>query len=92
MKKFFLKIFGNKKPAAGFNFADVKSVLIRPVGTGIGDGIILTAVFKQLKQAYPDIKTGVFVLMLKIPRPFNTALYKCLLPKLILLLPICIFI
>lgn len=67
MKKFFIKIFGNKKPAAGFNFADVKSVLIRPVGTGIGDGIILTAVFKQLKQAYPDIKTGVFAVKRNLP-------------------------
>lgn len=62
MKKIFLKIFGRKDKNKSFDFTTVKSVLIRPLGTGLGDGIILTAVFKQLKQAYPDIKTGVLAI------------------------------
>ena len=62
MKKIFLKIFGRKQKKDFLDFTTVKSVLIRPLGTGLGDGIILTAVFKQLKHGYPNIKTGVFAI------------------------------
>ena len=62
LKKLLLKLLANKKTAAGFDFKQIKSVLIRPIGSGLGDAILLTAVFKQLKQAYPDIKTGVLAI------------------------------
>lgn len=61
-KKILLKLLANKTPLAGFNFKQIKSVLIRPIGYGLGDGILLTAILKQLKQAYPDIKTGVLAI------------------------------
>jgi len=61
-KKILLKLLANKKTCPSFDFATIKSVLIRPIGYGLGDGILLTAVLKQLKQAYPDIKTGVLAI------------------------------
>lgn len=59
MKAIISKIFARKKKFEDFDFSSIKSVLIRPIGTGLGDAIILTAVLKQLKEAYPNIKTGV---------------------------------
>ncbi|MDR1124241.1 MAG: hypothetical protein LBL61_06650 [Elusimicrobiota bacterium] len=60
MKKFLLKIFANKKIRKEFDIKKVKSALIRPIGTGIGDAVVLTAVFAKLKIALPNVKTGVF--------------------------------
>lgn len=59
MKKLLLKICANKKQNTTFDFSKVNSVLIRPIGAGIGDAVVLTAVLKQLKNAYPTIKIGV---------------------------------
>lgn len=61
MKKLLLKLFADKKRKAVFNPNGLKSVLIRPVGNAIGDAITMTAILKQLKTAFPSIKTGVFV-------------------------------
>lgn len=61
MKKLLLKLFADKKGKAVFNPKGLKSVLIRPVGDAIGDAITLTAILKQLKTAFPGVKTGVFV-------------------------------
>ena len=66
-KKILLKLLANKKPLTDFNFKQIKSVLIRPIGYGLGDAILLTAVLKQLKQAYPDIRTGVFAINRNAP-------------------------
>lgn len=59
MKKFIPKIFSRRKDDSGLDFSNIKSVLIRPIGAGVGDAVILTAVLKQLKEAYPHIQTGV---------------------------------
>lgn len=61
MKKLLLKLFADKKIKAVFNPKGLKSVLIRPVGDAIGDAITLTAILKQLKTAFPGVKTGIFV-------------------------------
>lgn len=59
MKDIITKIFARKKKSENLDFSSIKSVLIRPIGTGLGDAVVLTAVLKQLKEAYPNIKTGV---------------------------------
>ena len=59
MKDIITKIFARKKKSENLDFSSVKSVLIRPIGAGLGDAVVLTAVLKQLKEAYPHIQTGV---------------------------------
>ncbi len=60
-KRLTVKLFGRRKPKKDFDFSNVSSVLIRPIGYGLGDGIILTSALRSLKTAYPNIKIGVFV-------------------------------
>ena len=59
MKNLICKIFGRKVKDTNINWGEINSVLIRPLGTGIGDGVVLSAVITQLKQAYPNCKIGV---------------------------------
>lgn len=61
MKKLLLKLFAAKKTKAEFNPQTIKSILLRPIGDAIGDAVTMTYVLKQLKTAFPGVKTGVFV-------------------------------
>ncbi len=61
MKKLIAKIFGRCPPKEKTpNWKAVSSVLIRPIGTGIGDAVVLSAVIGQIKKAYPACRVGVF--------------------------------
>lgn len=60
MKKLIAKIFGRCHKEKTPNWKDVSSVLIRPIGTGIGDAVVLSAVITQIKNAYPACRVGVF--------------------------------
>lgn len=59
MKKIFAKLFAHTPKAKNLEWKNVQSVLIRPIGAGLGDAVVLSAVFSQLKKAYPTIKLGV---------------------------------
>lgn len=43
------------------DFNQLKSVLIRPIGDAVGDAVAHCAHLRQLKQAFPHIRTGCFV-------------------------------
>lgn len=59
LKKIFAKIFASKCPDGKIDFSNLKSILINPIGTGIGDAIVLTGALGQLRKAYPSAKIGV---------------------------------
>lgn len=61
MLKKLLAAICKKKAKSNYDFSNVSSALFRPVGTAIGDAVICTAAFKQLKTAFPSIKIGVIV-------------------------------
>lgn len=60
MKKLIAKIFGRCPEEKMLNWKNISSVLIRPIGTGIGDAVVLSAVIRQIKQAYSTCRVGVF--------------------------------
>ena len=60
-KKIIIYLFGQKKSSIGFNFKNIKSILIQPLGDAVGDAIINLAYAKQLKIIYPNIQLGVLV-------------------------------
>lgn len=60
MKNLICKIFGRKKQTKiNIDWKNIQSILIRPIGTGIGDAVVLSSVIGQLKQTYPNCKIGV---------------------------------
>ncbi len=60
MKNLICKIFGRKKQIkTNLDWNNITHILIRPIGTGIGDAVVLSAVISQLKQTYPNCKIGV---------------------------------
>jgi len=59
MKKLFAKLFAHTPSAKKIDWKNIRSVLIRPIGTGLGDSVVLSAAFKQLKKAYPNCKLGI---------------------------------
>ena len=61
MKKLICKIFGRKPKTKNIDWQNISSVLIRPIGTGIGDAVVMSAVIGQLRAAYPSCKIGVLV-------------------------------
>ena len=61
MKSLICKIFGRKPKTKNIDWKNISSVLIRPIGTGIGDAVVMSAVIGQLKQAYPLCKIGVLI-------------------------------
>ena len=44
-----------------FDFKDIKSILLRPLGNAIGDATVHTAHLYQLKEVFPNAKLGVIV-------------------------------
>lgn len=60
MLKRAFAFFCNRKPKSDYNFDNISSALFRPYRL-MGDAVILTAAFAQLKDAYPHIKIGVIV-------------------------------
>lgn len=61
MKPLVIKLFGTKKKKNTFDFAQVKSVLLKPIGDAIGDAVVHIAHLTQIKQALPNVKTAVLV-------------------------------
>ena len=61
MKSLFVKLFARPYTPVPVDWEQVSSVLIRPIGTGLGDAVVLSAVCLQLKKAYPACKIGVLV-------------------------------
>ena len=61
MKTLICKIFGRKPKTKNIDWKNISSVLIRPIGTGVGDSVVLSATIGQLRQAYPSCKIGVLV-------------------------------
>lgn len=59
MKKLFAKWFAHTPSAENIDWKNIRSVLIRPIGAGLGDSVVLSAVFAQLKKAYPSCRLGV---------------------------------
>lgn len=70
LKKLFAKIFASKPPHGKIDFTDVQSILVSPIGSAVGDAIVLTAVLGQLRATYPHAKIGV------ISHPRNEAVFK----------------
>ncbi len=60
-KQFIIRFFGQKKPCLNFDFLNICSILIRPLGDAVGDAIINLAYAKQLKTIYPNLYLGVLV-------------------------------
>ena len=58
-KKPIAKFFGTRKSNLSVDWENVHSVLIRPIGTGLGDAVVLSAVCKQLKNRFPQCRIGV---------------------------------
>lgn len=61
MFKKLLTVICRKKAKSNYDFSNISSALFRPLGTALGDAIVITAAFKQLKTAFPSIKIGVIV-------------------------------
>lgn len=59
-KKLILALFGHKKANLNFDFNQIESILIRPVGDAIGDACAHAAYAAQIKKIYPNCKVGVF--------------------------------
>lgn len=59
MKKLIVNFFAHTPKAEHLDWKNIQSMLIRPLGTGLGDSVVLSTVFKQLKQAYPSCRLGV---------------------------------
>ncbi len=60
-KKLVIHLFGKKQINQNFNFNDVKSILIRPLGDAVGDAIACVGHVQQLKNIYPDSRIGILV-------------------------------
>ncbi|UOO82531.1 glycosyltransferase family 9 protein [Uruburuella testudinis] len=60
-KKLVIRYFGHKKICHDFDFRNVKSILIRPVGDAVGDAVAHIAYIRQLKAIYPGVRIGVIV-------------------------------
>lgn len=60
LKKLICLLFGQKN-ATPIRIEDVTSILLKPIGTAIGDSIVHLAHLRQLKMAFPHIKIGVLV-------------------------------
>ena len=58
IKAYLLRFFTSKKKARNFDIRNVKKVLFFRYDR-IGDMVITTPVFRELKQAYPDIEITV---------------------------------
>ena len=59
LKQLFAKIFASNRPSGKIDFTNLESILINPIGTGIGDAIVLTCAIRQLRNTYPTAKIGV---------------------------------
>ena len=59
MKKLFAKLFARTPKAKNLDWRNIQSVLVRPIGSGLGDAIVLSSAFAQLKKTYPNCKLGV---------------------------------
>ena len=70
MKSLIAKLFGHKKKKLPIDLNQCQSVLLKPIGTAVGDTIVHLAHLRQLKKAFPHIKIGVLV------TPRCEALYK----------------
>ena len=60
-KALIVRLFGHKKSCPDFDFHNVRSVLIQPLGTAVGDAVINTAYAAQIKKMYPQAHIGIFV-------------------------------
>lgn len=60
MKHLIAIIFGQKKRKT-IDISNINSILLKPIGTAVGDTIVHLAHIKQLKMAFPNIKIGVLV-------------------------------
>lgn len=59
-KKIIVALFGHKKnQVMNFDFSQIKSILIRPIGHAIGDACAHSAYAAQIKAVYPNCKVGV---------------------------------
>ncbi|STZ77450.1 glycosyltransferase family 9 protein [Bergeriella denitrificans] len=58
-KKCLIRLCGQKQPHQQFNFNNVSSVLIRPMGHLVGDTVAHTVYIGQLKAAYPNCRLGI---------------------------------
>ncbi len=70
IKRLFAKIFASKPPHGKIDFTDVQSILVNPIGSAVGDAIVLTAALGQLRFTYPRAKIGV------ISHPRNEFIFK----------------
>ncbi|EFX91434.1 hypothetical protein HMPREF0027_1501 [Actinobacillus ureae ATCC 25976] len=61
MKSLVIKLFGTKRLKNEFNFNDINSILLKPIGDAVGDAIVHTLHLRQIKEANPHIKIGVLV-------------------------------
>ena len=59
MKKWLLKLFANRTPKNFPSDFVPTSVLFRPLGEAIGDGLVLTGVFYEIRQRFPSCRIGV---------------------------------
>ncbi|TDQ57924.1 ADP-heptose:LPS heptosyltransferase [Mesocricetibacter intestinalis] len=60
MKKLITLLFARRKKREQ-DLSRIRSVILKPIGDAIGDAIVHTAHLRQLKQAYPGLKTAVLV-------------------------------
>lgn len=61
MKALIAKIFGQKNVKSHYDFSQLNSVLVRPIGDAVGDAVAHIAHIQQIKQAFPQLKIGVVV-------------------------------
>lgn len=59
-KKLVIRLFANKKKNQDFDFKNVQSILIRPIGDAVGDAVAHINYARQLKKAYPNCRIGMF--------------------------------
>ncbi len=59
IKKLLARIFASRQPQGKLDFTNLKSILINPIGPGLGDAIVLTSAINQLRTTYPNAEIGV---------------------------------
>lgn len=60
-RSLLVKLCGKRVPALDDDLSQTDSILLNPVGDAIGDAIVHSLHLRQLKQAYPNARTAVFV-------------------------------
>ena len=84
MKSLIAKLFGHKKKKLPIDLNQCQSVLLKPIGTAVGDTIVHLAHLRQLKKTFPHIKIGVLVIFQSEKNGIFILIFSPLLPQKVL--------